>query len=125
MAILTTQGVLKSALLFCCVFLLSACAGPSTAALGEAQTDWDFDHNLQFKKTKYDENHYKLEVIPNSKVDFERLSAFLLRRGYLICGTYGYKLEMITGVESFDFPRASPNLIMPNLTAKLECAITQ
>jgi len=118
-----TQLVLKSASLVLLIFLLSSCAGPTQAVLGQAQTEWDFDHQLQFKRTQFDDNHYQLEVIPNNKVNFERLSAFLLRRGYLICGTYGYKLELIKGVESFDFPRASPNLIMANLTAKLECPI--
>lgn len=93
--------------------------------LGQASSEWDFDHNLQFKKTKFDDRNYQLEVIPNSKVNFERLSVFLLRRSYLICQGYGYKLELIKGVESFDHFRASPNLIMPNLTAKLECPITQ
>jgi len=111
------------ALLLCTI--ASCTTHESNQVLGQAQSEWDFDHKLQFKKTKFDENHYQLEVIPNSKVSFERLSAFLLRRGYLICGTYGYKLEMITGVESFDYPRASPNFIMPNLTAKLECPIAQ
>jgi len=86
-------------------------------------TSWDFDHNLQYKKTQFNENNYQLEIIPNSKVNFERLSAFLLRRGYLICGTYPYKMELIAGVEGFDYARASPNFIMPNLTAKLECLI--
>jgi len=103
-----------------------ACANLNTKdRYDNGNAQWDFDHHVQFKKTKYDDNNYQLEVIPNNKVSFERLSAFLLRRGYLICGSYGYKLELITGVKSFDYPRASPNLIMPNLTAKLECAIVQ
>ncbi|HBY86993.1 MAG TPA: hypothetical protein DEO86_14090 [Colwellia sp.] len=121
----TLKPVLHYTTLLLCVSLLGACAGPSQVVLGQAQSEWDFDHKLQFKRTQFDDNHYQLEVIPNNKVNFERLSAFLLRRAYLICGTYGYKLELIKGVESFDYPRASPNLIMPNLTAKLECAITQ
>lgn len=125
MATLTTQSAFIRASLLLFIFLLSSCAGPSQVVLGQAQSEWDFDHQLQFKKTQFDDSHYQLEVIPNNKVSFERLSAFLLRRSYLICGMYGYKLELITGVESFDYPRASPNLIMPNLTAKLECAINQ
>lgn len=113
--------MLKGLLFVLVTSLLSACAAPSTVVLGQAQSEWNFDHQLQFKETKFDDNNYQLEIIPNNKVSFERLSAFLLRRGYLICGSYGYKLELITGVESFDYPRASPNFIMPNLTAKLEC----
>ncbi|WP_083494318.1 hypothetical protein [Colwellia sp. MT41] len=115
----------KSIILMSVVFLLPGCAtSASDVPLGQAQSQWDFDHQLQFKKTQFDDNHYRLEVMPNNKVSFERLSAFLLRRSYLICGTYGYKLELITGVESFDYSRASPNLIMPNLTAKLECPLS-
>lgn len=118
-----TQTIKQIFLPVLCLFLLGSCAGPSEVVLGQEKSEWDFDHELQFKKTKFDEDHYKLEVIANNKSNFERLSAFLLRRSYLICGAYGYKLELIKGVESFDFPRASPNLIMPNLTAKLECPI--
>jgi len=101
--------------------LLIGCAAPSPMVVGQVQSDWDFDHELQFKTTKFADNYYQLEVIANNKNGFQRLSAFLLRQSYSICGTYGYKLELITGVESFDYPRASPNLIRSNLTAKLEC----
>jgi len=117
------KRMLKGAMFALAISLLSACAANNAVVLGQEQLQWDFDHHVQFKKIQYDENSYQLEVIPNAKVSFERLSAFLLRRGYQICGAYGYKLELITGVESFDYPRATPNLIMPNLTAKLECAI--
>ncbi|KGJ94535.1 hypothetical protein [Colwellia psychrerythraea] len=122
---LINKPVIRTALCSFSLLYLSACAGPSSVVLGQAQTEWDFDHQLQFKKTQFDEFNYQLEVIPNNNVSFERLSVFLLRRGYLICGRYGYKLELITGVESFDHFRASPNMIMPNLTAKLECPRTE
>lgn len=121
---LINKPVIRTALCSFSLLYLSACAGPSPVMLGQVQTEWDFDHQVQFKKTKFDEHNYQLEIIPNNQVSFERLSAFLLRRGYLICGRYGYKLELITGVESFDHFRASPNMIMPNLKAKLECPIT-
>ena len=104
-----------------CFSLLTACAAPSPMVVGQVQSDWDFDHKLQFKTTKFADNHYQLEVIANNKQGFERLSAFLLRQGYTICGSYGYTLELIAGVESFDYPLASPNLIRSNLTAKLAC----
>jgi len=120
------KKILISIILVVVAVLLSGCATQANETpLGQAKSEWDFDHHLQFKETKFDDNNYQLEIIPNNKVSFERLSAFLLRRGYQVCGTYGFKLELITGVESFDYPHASPNLIMPNLTAKLECAIEQ
>jgi len=122
---LLRKKIFQGGVLALFVAVTSSCAtNENNQVLGQAKSEWDFDHQVQFKKTKFDDNNYQLEVMPNTKVSFERLSAFLLRRGYLICGTYGYKLELITGVESFDYPRASPNLIMPNLTAKLECPIT-
>jgi hypothetical protein len=103
---------------------MSACTNdPNVNSQGAIGSQWDFDHELQYKKNQLTDSSYQLEVIPNQNVSFERLSAFLLRQGYLICGHYGYKLELITGVESFDFLRASPNLIMPNLKANLECPI--
>lgn len=117
---------IMAAVSFITVLSLTSCAqSENNLPLGTAMSEWDFDHHVQFKKTKFDEHNYQLEVIPNSKVNFERLSVFLLRRSYLICGGYGYKLELITGIESFDHFRASPNMIMPNLTAKIECPIEQ
>ncbi len=107
------------------MFFISGCSiQASDTSLEKVQSQWDFDHHVHFKKIKYDEFNYQIEVIPNNKVSFERLSAFLLRRGYLICGSYGYKLELITGVESFDHFSASPNMITPNLKAKLECPVS-
>lgn len=106
-----------------CVFL-SACAGPTEVVLGEPKSAWDFDHNLQFKTTQFDEHHYRVEVIAKNEARFERLAAFLLRKSYLICeGEYGFTLTFIKGVKSFDFKRATPNLILPNLTADLECPV--
>jgi|GEM_PF-633966 len=86
-------------------------------------SQWDFDHQLQYKQTRLSANTYQLKVLPSNKVSFEQQSAFLLRRAYLICGNYGYKLELLKGIESFDHQRASPNLILANLTAKLDCPI--
>jgi len=119
----TTKSILQNSLVTLYFFSLVACTGSSQVLLGQTKTKWDFDHQVSFKRTQFDETYYQLEVTSNNKGNFERLSAFLLRQSYLICGQYGYKLELIKGVESFDFPRASPNLIMPNLTAKLQCAI--
>jgi hypothetical protein len=125
MTLLTAQQVFNFILLTLIFMLLQACTATESIGLTQTKPVWDFDHQLQYRKIQLAVNNYQLEVISNSKVNFERLSAFLLRRSYLICGAYGYKLELIKGIESFDYPRASPNLILPNLTAKLECAITK
>jgi hypothetical protein len=104
------------------IFFLVGCqTTPNATIMSEAKSTWDFDHKLQYKKTQLDDTNYKLEVITNSKVNFERMSGFLLRRSYLICSGYDYSLKVTKGVESFDFKRQSPNLIRSNLVAKLEC----
>jgi len=86
---------------------------------GNAQ--WDFDHNVQFTQIKLAKNTYQLEIIPNSKVNFERLATFLLRKSYNLCGGYHYKLEIIQGIEGFDDKRAMPNYVFPSLIAKVTC----
>lgn len=112
----------RQTLVAICTVIMAACATvPTDVKTGETKSSWDFDHKLQYKKTRIDDTHYHLEVITNNKTNFERMSAFLLRRSYLICGGYGYSLEFIKGVESFDFKRQSPNLIRSNLMAKLTC----
>lgn len=99
---------------------LTACANlTGQESLNSPQ--WDFDHQVQFRQTELENNSFQLELIQNNKVDFKQLSALLLRRSYLICGSYGYKITVLKGVESVDYKRASPNLIRSNLVAKLEC----
>jgi len=115
----------KVTLVVICLFLVSCANEPNANPKLATGSQWDFDHQLQYKQYKLSENTYQLEVINNNSVNFDRLSAFLLRRGYVICGQYGYKFEVLKGVEGFDHLRASPNLIMSNLTAKLECPISE
>mgnify|MGYP006939814707 CR=1 FL=1 len=107
-------------ILVCCV--LTSCANePSVNPKLTESSQWDFDHQLQYKQTRLSVSTYQLNVLSSNKVSFERQSAFLLRRAYIICGNYGYQLELLKGIESFDHQRASPNLILANLTAKLDC----
>lgn len=101
---------------------LSACSVVDTqhnVINGAAQ--WDFDHSVQFRQIKLSTNHYQLEIIPNNKVNFERLATFLLRKSYRLCGGYYYKIEIIQGIEGFDDKRAMPNYIFPSLMAKVDC----
>jgi hypothetical protein len=107
-------------LLFC--LTLSACSVLDTkTSFNGGAAQWDFDHSVQFRQTKSSPNHYQLEIIPNNKVNFERLAVFLLRESYKICGNYHYKIEVVQGVEGFDDKRVMPNYITPSLIAKLEC----
>ncbi|WP_245942609.1 hypothetical protein [Candidatus Colwellia aromaticivorans] len=101
---------------------ITSCTNLETSTNKDNSTTfWDFDHNLQFKQTKLADKHFQLEIIPNNKVNFERLATFLLRKSYRLCGGYHYKIEMIQGIEGFDDKRAMPNYIFPSLIAKIKC----
>jgi len=107
---------------FCFCITLSACSTTGTEKpFKNSSAQWDFDHSLQFRQVKITTKHYQLEVIPNNKVNFERLATFLLRKSYRLCGGYHYKIEMIQGIESFDDKRAMPNYIFPSLIAEIKC----
>ena len=108
--------------LFFCL-TLSACSSFDTkTSLNGGAAQWDFDHSVQFRQTKLTTNRYQLEIIPNNKINFERLAVFLLRKSHQICGSYHYKIEIIQGVEGFDDKPVMPNYITPSLIAKLVCA---
>ncbi|MFT7006862.1 MAG: hypothetical protein ACJAXJ_001370 [Colwellia sp.] len=109
-------------ILFFCIMLCACSTFNTDKNINGGSAQWDFDHSVQFRQTKLSTNHYQLEIIPNNKVNFERLAVFLLRKSHEICGSYRYKVEIIRGVEDFDDKRVMPNYITPSLIAKLECA---
>jgi hypothetical protein len=97
---------------------LSACSNIETE---NGSSQWDFDHNIQFKQTKLSENKYYLQVIPKSDTHFSKLATFMMRHSYEICGTYGFTIEVLKGIEKFTDRQSFPNLIMPSLSANIEC----
>ena len=97
---------------------LSACSNIDTE---NGASQWDFDHNIQFKQTKLSENNYHLQVIPKSDTHFSKLATFMMRRSYEICGTYGFTIEVLKGIEKFTDRQSFPNLIMPSLSANIQC----
>lgn len=109
-------------MLFLTTFSITACASQTAKQadrIGAAQ--WDFDHQIQFRQTELSTNNFQLEIIPNHKVNFARMSAFLLRKSYQLCRQYPYQLAILQGIEGFDDKRAMPNYIFPSLVAKVEC----
>jgi hypothetical protein len=115
MKILNKYGVLSAAF----VLALTGCAQNIEVSNGQSQ--WDFDHNLQFSETKLSDNTYHIEVIPNDKTRFSILATFLMRKSLRLCRSYGFKLEMLKGIETYDHKRSFPNLIVGRLAANLEC----
>lgn len=104
---------------FCMFLLVSGCAQQTQSLNGQPQ--WDFDHDLQFFQTELKDGRFHLVVIPNKKAKFNRLATFLLRKSMQLCKSYGFKLEILKGIEPFDQKKALPNLIVSRLEANLEC----
>jgi len=99
-------------------FALSACSNIESK---HGASQWDFDHSIQFKQTILSEGEYHLQVIPKSDTHFSKLATFMMRRSYELCGSYGFKIEVLKGIEKFTDRQSFPNLIMSSLSANIEC----
>ena len=99
--------------------LLSACSTLKETPNGASQ--WDFDHQIQFKQTDLENGKHHLQVIAKQNTEFSKLATFLMRRSLRICKSYGFKIEVLEGVERFDDKLSFPNMIMPSLSANIEC----
>lgn len=73
------------------------------------------------KKKKLANNKYSIEVLPKLDTEFSRLTEFLLRRSFKLCGNYGFKIEILSGIEEVDERKSFPNKIMSALSANIEC----
>ena len=100
-------------------FFLTACS--SNIEVPDGQAQWDFDHGIQFSKTRLDDGRIFIEVVPNNKTNFNRLAAFLMRKSLQICKSYGFSLELLKGIETYDQKESFPNLIVSHLKANLTC----
>lgn len=107
--------------LYFLIFLGVLHSGCSNIEPQNGTSQWDFDHNVQFKQTKLSENKYHLQVISKSDTHFSKLATFMMRRSYEICGTYGFTIEVLKGIERFTDRQSFPNLIMPSLSANVKC----
>lgn len=98
---------------------LTACSSHIPTPNGASQ--WDFDHDIQFKQTDLKNGKVHLQVIAKQNTEFSELAAFLIRQSLRICNSYGFKIEVLGGVEGFDDKLSFPNMIMPSLSANIEC----
>lgn len=106
-------------LLVVTTLLLSACSSQQSLPNGASQ--WDFDHQVQFKQTDLKGGKHHLQVIAKQDTEFSKLATFLMRQSLRICKSYGFKIEVLEGVERFDDKLSFPNMIMPSLSANIEC----
>ena len=109
---------MRIAIILTMLLLLTACAQTADSS---GQPQWDFDHNVQFQQKKLDEHRYYLKVVSTSKTHFSQLATFLMRKSLDICQSYGFKIEVLKGVEGFNDRRSFPHLIMDSLAANIEC----
>ena len=103
------------------VFIFTLMGCQSTGA-EQGQTQWDFDHQIQFKEQKKTDGSYHIEVIAHNETRFEILATFLLRRSLELCQSYGFNIEVLKGVEGFNDKLGLPNMIMPSLAANVYCS---
>jgi hypothetical protein len=106
--------------LFIIIAIFSSSAQSTESSSGQLQ--WDFDHQVQFKQTDLKAGKYHLLVIAKQDVEFSKLATFLIRRSLRLCKGYSFKIEVLEGVERFDDKLSFPNMIMPSLSANIECS---
>lgn len=104
------------------VFFIAGCA---QSIVKKNTSEFDFDHGVFFEKTAIGENQYHILVRSDDKVSFSQLATFLMRKALNVCQSYGFKIEVLGGVEGYDDRLAHPNLILPSLSANLECPAKQ
>jgi len=112
----------KTIIIVCCFLFLSACA---TTPIKNGQAQWDFDHHVQFKQSRISDNQYYLVVNATTKADFSVLATFLMRRSLQLCKSYGFKIEVLAGVETYNHKLESPNMLMASLAANVECPVNK
>ena len=91
-------------------------------AVEDQQLQWDFNQQVQFKQSRISKNSYHIVVIANGKTHFSTLATFLMRRSLELCKSYGFKIKVLAGVESYYHKLESPNMLMPSLSANVYCS---
>lgn len=103
------------------IFILVTSSCSSNLTTTNEKSQWDFDHKVQFKQTDLKGGKHHIQVITKQDTEFSMLATFLMRRALRICKSYGFKIEVLEGVERFDDKLSFPNMIMPSLSANIEC----
>jgi len=110
--------MMKPLFIFIVFLCLSSCA---QLAPQNGLPQWDFDHNIQFNQTQLTDTRYHISVRATDKTQFSTLATFLMRHSLTLCKSYGFKIEVLAGVESYNHQLESPNMLMKSLSANIEC----
>lgn len=101
------------------IIMLTACA--SNEKTPNSISQWDFNHSVQFKQTDLTGGKYHIKVISKPDTQFSQLATFIMRRSLYLCKSYGYKIEVLDGIEGFYDKLSFPNLITSSLSVNIEC----
>ncbi|WP_286233447.1 hypothetical protein [Thalassotalea sediminis] len=101
--------------LFCIVIFITGCASNTSSS------QFDFDHGVHFEQSLLEDGRYHFVVRAKEHTHFSRLATFLVRKSLEVCNAYGFKIEVLAGVEEYDDRVARPNYIIPSLAANVEC----
>jgi len=114
---------MKLIFLICWVFITGCAQTFSDSSESAEGKSWDFDHQVQFEQYQISDNRYNLRIRSTTKTNFSRLSAFLVRQSFKICKNYGFKIEVVDGVETYNDEKYIKSYIPASLEANVECPI--
>ncbi|WP_105166953.1 hypothetical protein [Pseudoalteromonas sp. T1lg23B] len=102
------------------ILLLSACQHTKTEQ-GKPEKHYDFDHQVHYEQTQYNNAHYLLQIKSDSYQHFLQQSVFLLRHSKRLCQGSTAQLTLQQGVQGFEKLPTSPRPYQPDLVVEVRC----
>lgn len=112
---------MKSIVIAILVFISGCTQVMAEKAEGIDGEAWDFDHKVKFHQIKKSENLYNLTIRSTSKTRFSTISTFLVRKSFDLCKGYGFKIEILKGIETYNDEKYIKSYIPASLEANIEC----
>jgi len=113
---------MKILLLMISIFIAGCAQTTNENGVAEGKS-WDFDHQVQFDQHQISDNTFFVRVRSTSRTQFGTLATFLFRQAFTLCKSYGFKVEVLGGVESYNEEQYYKNLIPTSLEANVECPV--
>jgi hypothetical protein len=104
--------------------LLMACQH-TPVPMGMPEKLYDFDHQVHYEQTKYNDDHYLLKIKPDSYQFFLQQSVFLLRHAKRLCQGSTPQLTLLQGVQTFETLPTKPRPYQNDLTTEIKCVETK
>lgn len=113
---------MKITFLLCFIFIAGCAQITNNEGFAEGKS-WDFDHQVQFDQHQTADNTYFIRVRSTERTRFDSLATFLVRQSFNICGSYGFKIEVLDGVETYNDEKYITSYITSSLEANVECPV--